>query len=72
MSEQEIVQLPERTLLRRGLGSLGGELRIRMHVVQRQVAPHVADVAEVAEELADDRLGLAAVRGTRNRRTRRG
>ena len=33
-----------------------------MHVVQRQVPPHVANVAEVAEQLADDRLGLPAVR----------
>ena len=50
------------TLLGGGLGSLGRELRIRMHVVQRQMAPHVADVAEVAEQLADDGLGLATVR----------
>ena len=32
-----------------------------MDVVQRQVPPDVADVAEVAQQLADDRLGLPAV-----------
>src|SRR5918992_5406870 len=32
-----------------------------MDIVQRQVAPDVADVAEVAQELSDERLGLSAV-----------
>ena len=32
-----------------------------MDVGQRQVAPHEAQVARVGEQLADDRLGLAAV-----------
>jgi ssRNA-specific RNase YbeY (16S rRNA maturation enzyme) len=30
-------------------------------IVQRQVSPDVADIAKVAEELADDRLRLTAV-----------
>ena len=56
------MQLPERALLGGGLGRLGGLLRMRVHVVQRQVPPHVADVvAEVGEELANDGLGLPAV-----------
>ena len=58
MVEQEVVHLPERALGGRGLGRLGGELRVRVDVVQRQVAPDVADVAEVGEQLADDGLGL--------------
>ena len=42
---------------------LGGHLRARVHVVERQVAPDVAEVvAEGHEQLADDGLGLAAVR----------
>ena len=32
-----------------------------MHVVQRQVPPHVANLAEVAQQLAHDGLGLPAV-----------
>ena len=56
------MHLPERALVGGGLGGLGGELGVRVDVVERQVPPDVADVAEVAQELADDRLGLAAVR----------
>ena len=55
------MHLPERALLGGGLGGLGGELGVRVDVVQRQVPPDVADVAEVGQQLADDRLGLAAV-----------
>ena len=62
MVEQQVVHLPERALGGGGLGGLGGELGVRVHVAQRQVPPDVADVAEVAQQLADDRLGLAAVR----------
>ena len=61
MVEQQVVHLPERALRGRRLGRLGGELRVRVHVVERQVPPHVADVAEVGQQLADDRLGLPAV-----------
>ena len=59
--EQEVVHLPERALLGGGLGGLRGELSVGVDVVQRQVPPDVADVAEVAQELADDRLRLPAV-----------
>ena len=59
--EQQVVHLPERALGGRRLGGLGGELGVRVDVGERQVAPDVADVAEVGEQLADDRLGPAAV-----------
>ncbi len=45
MFEQQVVQLPERTLLGSGLGHLGGELGVRVDIVERQVAPDVAHVA---------------------------
>jgi len=60
--EQQVVQLPELPLVRGRLGRLCRELGARMDVCQRQMAPDVAQVAEVPEQLADDRLGLAAVR----------
>ena len=62
MVEQEIVHLPEGALLGRGLGGFGGQLGVHVDVVQRQVPPDVAHVAELAEELADDRFGHPAVR----------
>ena len=61
MVEQQVVHLPERALRGGRLGGLGGELGVRVDVGERQVAPDVADVAEVGEQLADDRLGPAAV-----------
>ena len=63
VGEQQVVHLPERALRAGGLGGLGGELGVRVHVVERQVAQDVAQVvARVDEQLADDLLGLAAVR----------
>ena len=62
VGEQEIVHLPERALRGRRLGRLGGELGMRVNVGERKVAPDVAEVAEVREQLADDRLGLPAER----------
>ena len=57
------MHLPELALVGGGLGGLGRQLRVRVDVVQRQVAPHVAQVvAERVEQLADHQLGLAAVR----------
>ena len=56
------MHLPERSLVGGGLARLGGDLREAVDVVERQVPPHVAHVAEVGEQLADDRLGHAAVR----------
>ena len=61
MSQQEIVHLPEGSLPGRGFGAFSGELGVRVDIVEREVAPHVADVAEVGEQFADHRLGLAAV-----------
>ena len=63
MGDQQVVHLPEAALGARGLGRLGRRLRARVDVVERQVAPDVAElVAEGDEQLADDGLGLAAVR----------
>src|SRR6185503_17931898 len=50
--EQEVVHLPERTLLCRRFRCLGRPLRVRMDVVQRQVPPRVVDIAVLAQELA--------------------
>ena len=63
VAEQPVVHLPERALGARGLGRLGGDLRVRVHVGQRQVAEDVAQlVAEVVEQLGDDRRRVPAVR----------
>ena len=59
--EQQVVHLPEGSLLGGGLGCFRGHLGARVNVAQRQVPPDVADVTEVAEELADDRFRLTAV-----------
>ena len=59
--EQQVVHRPECFLCGGGLGCLGSELGMGMNVVQRQVAPDVSDVAELAQELSDERLGLPAV-----------
>src|SRR3712207_7528408 len=42
--EQQVVHRPERVLCGGGLGGLGSELGLGMDIVQRQVAPDVADV----------------------------
>src|SRR5919201_3510226 len=59
--EQQVVHLPEGALLCGGLGGFGGHLCVGMDVVQWEVAPDVAEVAEVLHELADDGLGATAV-----------
>ena len=56
-----VVHLPERALPPGRLGRLGRELRLRVDVGQRQVPPHVPDVAEIPQQLPHGRLGLAAV-----------
>src|ERR1700689_441972 len=48
--EEQVAHLPERVLPAGRLGGLGGELRMRMDVGQRQVPPHVPDVAEVMQQ----------------------
>src|SRR6266508_4585723 len=72
VAEQEIVHFPEGPLVGRGFGGFRGELGARADVVQRQMAPDVADVhpraqlaaeaAEIAEELPDDWFRPPAVR----------
>ena len=63
VGEQQVVHLPEAALRRGRLRGLGGQLGVRVHVGERQVAEHEAHVlAEVVEQLAHDRLGLPAVR----------
>ena len=59
--QEQVVHLPEGALVGGGLGGLGGELGVRVDVVERQVAPDVADVAVVGEQFAEGGLGLAAV-----------
>ena len=59
--QQQVVHLPEPPLLPGRLGRLGRELGLGMHVGQRQVPPHEADVL-LPEDGADGGLGLAAVR----------
>ena len=62
MVEEQIVHLPERSLLARRLARLRRDLRVRVHVAQRQVAPDVAQVGKAAQQLAQHRLGLTTVR----------
>src|SRR3954454_19029472 len=50
--EQLVMHLPERALIGGGLGGQCRQLDVRVHVCERQVAPYVADVREVAEQLA--------------------
>ena len=59
--EQQVVHLPERALGGGGLRCLGGELGVRVDVGERKVPPDVSDVGEVRQQLAHDRLRLAAV-----------
>src|SRR5207248_6149833 len=62
MGQQHVVHLPERTLPVSRLGRLRSELRVWVHVDERQVAPDVPDLEEVRQQLAYGRFGLAAVR----------
>jgi hypothetical protein len=59
--QQQVVHGPELVLDAGRLGGLGRELGVRVHVGEGQVPPHVADVAEVAQQLADHWFGPAAV-----------
>ena len=62
MLEQQVVHRPERALGGGGLGGLGGELGVGVHVAQGQVPPDVPHVGEVAQQLAHRRFRPAAVR----------
>ena len=62
MLEEQVVHLPECALLGGGLGCLGRLLRARVDVVQRQMPPDVGDLAVLAQQFAQHRLRLAAVR----------
>ena len=61
VGEQPVVHLPEPTLHRRRLGRLGRQLCLRMHVGERQMTPHVAQISDRRQQLADHRLGLTAI-----------
>ena len=52
----------KRALGTRCLGRLGSKLGIGVHIVQGQVPPDVADIAEVTQKLAHDPFRPAAVR----------
>jgi hypothetical protein len=61
MLQQQFVHGPKRALPVSGLGRLGTQCCVGVHVGQRQVSPDVSEVAHVAEKGADDGLRLAAV-----------
>jgi hypothetical protein len=61
VGEQHVMHLPEGALGGGRLGGFGSELRSGVDVGERKVPPHVPD-APVGQQLAHDRLGLAAVR----------
>ena len=62
VAEEHVVHLPEAALGGCCLGGLGGQLSVRVHVIEREMTPYVAHViAMVGEQFADDLLRLAAV-----------
>jgi hypothetical protein len=62
MGEQEVVHLPEFPLRPCGFGGLRRDLGVWVDVVEWQMPPHIAELAEVRQQFADDRLRLTAVR----------
>ena len=63
--EEQVVHLPETALAVRGDGRVGGELRLRVYVAQRQVPEHVAElVAEAVAQLARSTPVARAQNGT--------
>jgi hypothetical protein len=58
---QQVVHGPERSLPISGLGRLGTQRCVRVHVGQRQVSPDVPEVAEVGEKCPYDGLGPPSV-----------
>ena len=61
MLQQQVVHRPERALSVSGLGRLGTQRCVGVHIGQRQVSPDVSEVAEVGEKRAYDGLGPATV-----------
>lgn len=59
--EQKVVHRPEGALFGGRLRGLGRQLRPGMDVVQGQVPPDIAKLAEAGQELANDRLRSSAV-----------
>ena len=59
MAEQPVVHVPELALRGRGLGRLGGHLRVRVHVGQRQVAEDVAQLVRRGARAARRSIGAA-------------
>src|SRR5882672_1953895 len=61
--EQELVHLPELTLLRRPFGRLGGREGVRMRLFERKMPVREPDpAAEVREQHLHGRHGVLAVR----------
>ena len=61
MLQQQVVHGPKRALPVSGLGRLGAQRCVGVHVGQRQVSPDLSEVAEVGEKGAYHGLGLAAI-----------
>ena len=47
--DEKVAHRPEGLLRGRGFGGFGRELGVRVYVAERQMAPHVSEVAEVGE-----------------------
>jgi hypothetical protein len=62
MLHQEVMHRPEGALACCYLGGLGGELGVWVDILKREVPPHIPDIAEVPQQLTDDRLRLATER----------
>ena len=62
MLKEQVVHLPEGALGVGRFGGLSSELCVRVHVGQREMTPHVTDVAKLRQQFAHDRFGLPAVR----------
>ena len=52
MAQQLVVHLPELVLKCSGLRCLGRKLRVRVHIIERQMPPHIAEVTGVRQQLA--------------------
>ena len=61
VAQQQVVHGPEGALPGGGLRGLGGELGVRVDIVQREVAPDVTHVTVPGQQFPQHRLGLPAV-----------